>query len=149
MKNLGTIAMIIAAAMIIPASCKPKVSADLTKTAIIPRPVTVTATGEAFTINAKTTIFVDAGSDEILKTGRYLAEKLNASTELAIAVNEAQAEPAKGNIFLTLSGADQNLGEEGYTLTITREQVKLTAAKPAGLFRGIQTIRQTVSKDTV
>ena len=149
MKYLGTIAMIIATAIIIPASCKPKVTADLTKTAIIPRPVTVTAAGEAFTINAKTAIFVDAGSDEILKTGRYLAEKLTTATGLAIAVNEAQAEPAKGSIFLALSGADQNLGEEGYTLTITREQVKLTAAKPAGLFRGIQTIRQTVSKDTV
>ncbi len=148
MKNFRITVLIIAAAMIIPASCKPKEPADLTKAAIIPRPVSVSATGETFKLNAKTAIFVDAGSEEILKTGQYLAEKLNVTTGLAIAVNEAKAEPAKGSILITLSGADQNLGEEGYSLTITKQMVKLSAAKPAGLFRGVQTIRQITLKDT-
>jgi hexosaminidase len=148
MKNPSIIVLIIAAAVIIPASCKSGVPSDLTKAAIIPKPVTVTATGEAFTINTKTAILVDAGSDEILKTGQYLADKLNATTGLAIGVNETQAEPVKGSILLTLSGDDQNLGEEGYILTVTRQQVTLSAAKPAGLFRGVQTIRQIASGDT-
>ncbi len=127
MKNLIFIVLAIAAAMIITASCKPKEPTDLVKTSIIPKPVSVTATGEAFSLNTKTAIFVDAGSDEILRTGQYLADKLNATTGLAISVSEAQAEPGKGSIFLTLSGADQSLGEEGYTLDITRQKVKLTA----------------------
>jgi len=147
MKNFRLIVVIIAAAMIIPASCKPKVPTDLTKAVIIPRPVTVTSTGEAFALNSRTTVYVDAGSDEILKIGQYLAGRLNASAGLDIAVQEAQAEPGKGSILLTLSDAGNNLGEEGYTLTVTRNQVKLAAEKPAGLFRGIQTIRQLVEKD--
>ncbi len=148
MKSLSIVILSLAAVMIIPASCKPKEPTDLAKAGIIPKPVMVTATGEAFTLNSKTAIFVDAGSDELTRTGQYLADKLNASTGLAIAVNEAQAEPGKGSIFLTLSGADQNLGEEGYLLTVTKQQVKLSAQKPAGIFRGIQTIRQIAARDT-
>jgi hypothetical protein len=62
-----------------------------------------------------------------------LADKLNSITGLAIAVKEVRSEPARRSIFLTLSDADRNLGEEGYTLTITRQQVKLSAVKPAGI----------------
>ncbi len=140
--------ILIMMAMIIPVSCKPKVPTDLAKVSIIPKPVTVTATGETFILNSKTAIFVDAGSDELTGTGNYLADKLNASTGLAITVNEAQSEPGKGSIFLTLSDADQSLGEEGYLLTVTKQQVKLSAQKPAGIFRGIQTIRQITERDT-
>jgi len=148
MKNLRFIVLIIAVAMIISASCKPKEPTDLAKTPIIPRPLSVTATGEAFILNSKTLIIVDAGSDEILRTGQYLADKLNVTTGLAVAVKEAQTKPVKGSIVLTLSDSGQNLGEEGYTLTITSKQVKLSAVKPAGLFRGVQTIRQILSKNT-
>jgi hexosaminidase len=41
------------------------------------------------------------------------------------------------------------LGDEGYELTITKQLITLTAGKPAGIFRGIQTIRQIVSNDTI
>ena len=92
---------------------------------------------------------VDAGSDELMKTGQYLADRLNAVTGLAIPVNEAVSEPAKGSIVLSLSGADQNLGEEGYSLDITRQQLKLSAPEPAGIFRGVQTIRQIAERDTL
>jgi len=149
MKKIKFIVLTLAAAMIIPASCKPKEPTDLTKAAIIPQPLTVTATGEAFALNSKTAIVVDAGSDELMKTGQYLADKLNAVTGLAIPVNEAVSEPAKGSIVLSLSGADQNLGEEGYSLDITRQQLKLSAPEPAGIFRGVQTIRQIAERDTL
>jgi len=136
-------------AMIIPVSCKKNIPADLTAVSIIPKPVSVTATGEAFILNSRTAIFVDAGSDEILRTGQYLADKLNYITGLSIDVKEVRSVPAKRSIFLTLSDADRNLGEEGYTLTITRQQVKLSAVKPAGIFRGIQTLRQIAKRDTI
>ncbi|MBE0666508.1 MAG: family 20 glycosylhydrolase, partial [Bacteroidales bacterium] len=37
---------------------------------------------------------------------------------------------------------DASLGDEGYSLTITKKLVTLAANKPAGLFNGIQTLRQ-------
>jgi hexosaminidase len=39
-------------------------------------------------------------------------------------------------------GGDAGLGDEGYELTVTRSAVRLVAARPAGLFHGVQTLRQ-------
>ena len=148
MKNLTITVLFLAAMMIIPISCKPKTPTDLTKESIIPKPVSVTATGESFTLKAKSTIFVEGESVEILKIGQYLADKLNPVTGLSTVVKTTAAEPGSGNIYIALSGAGENLGEEGYELTISKQLVKLAANKPAGLFRGIQTIRQIVAEDT-
>ena len=41
-----------------------------------------------------------------------------------------------------MTGADTKPGEEGYDLTISKGMLKLSANSPAGLIRGIQTIRQ-------
>lgn len=148
-KNLIIIPVIlIAAMMIIAISCKPKTPTDLTKESIIPKPVSVTASGESFTLKAKCAIFAEGGSDEILEIGQYLADKLNPVTGLSMAVKTAAGEPGSGNIYLTLSEAGESLWEEGYELTVTKKLVKLAANKPAGLFRGIQTIRQLVAEDT-
>jgi hexosaminidase len=122
-------------------SCKPS---DLTKENLIPLPVSVQATGSSFDLTDQTNIFVQGESAEILQIGQYLADKLNPSTGLAIDVKTTAESPAPGNIFLSLSGNDAELGDEGYELTITDKLVSLVANKPAGLFRGIQTIRQVL-----
>ena len=44
--------------------------------------------------------------------------------------------------MLTTVGSDPALGEEGYELTIAPDGVTITAAGPAGLFYGVQTLRQ-------
>jgi hexosaminidase len=120
-------------------ACKPS---DLSKENVIPQPVSVTATGDCFDLTDQTDIYVQGESEEMLRIGQFLADKLNPSTGLAIGVETTAEIPSNGNIFLTLSGDDAELGDEGYELTITDKLVKLTANKPAGLFYGVQTIRQ-------
>ncbi len=111
---------------------------------VIPKPVLVEATGKTFTLTEESGIFVEAGSEEINRVGQYLSGVLKPATGFALSVStvEANGERAKGNILLTTSGADASLGDEGYTLTVLDESIILTALKPAGLFRGVQTIRQ-------
>jgi hexosaminidase len=109
---------------------------------IIPRPVSELATGGTFSLSADTGIYVEPDTDETEAIGRYLADHLNPSTGYAIQVRAANGAPARGSITLTLAGADPALGDEGYELTITPELVKVAANQPAGLFYGIQTIRQ-------
>ena len=109
---------------------------------IIPRPVSVSAAGGTFSLSVHTGIYVEPGTDEVMKIGKYLADRLNPSTGYGIQVQAAKDMPGKGNIYLTLSGADPALGDEGYELTITPDLVKVAANRPAGLFYGIQTIRQ-------
>ena len=115
---------------------------DLSKENIIPKPVSIVPTGESFDLTDQSNIFVQGESAGLLQIGQYLANKLNPSTGLVIEVKTTTEAPAPGNIFLALVENDTELGDEGYELNITNEMVKLTANKPAGLFHGIQTIRQ-------
>src|SRR5579859_5712918 len=109
---------------------------------IIPKPVSVNPMGGTFTLTANTALYVESGSDELKAIGKYLADKLSPATGYTLPVQGASSAPSPGNIYLTASGGDPTLGDEGYTLTVTNQGVTLVANKPAGLFRGIQTIRQ-------
>jgi hexosaminidase len=101
----------------------------------------VVATGGTFRLMASTGIYVEPATNEVMAIGQYLADHINPASGYALKVQAANGAPAKG-IYLSLSGADPALGPEGYQLTITPELVRLTADQPAGLFYGVQTIRQ-------
>ncbi len=109
---------------------------------IIPKPVSVTAAGGTFSLAAGASIYVNPGSSELIAIGQYLAGKLNPSTGYNIQVLTTTGTPPNGNIYLTTAGGDSTLGAEGYQLSITSGLVTLSAYQPAGLFRGLQTIRQ-------
>ena len=115
---------------------------NLSKENIIPKPVSTTPTGDSFGMTDQTNIYIQGESAELQQIGQFLADKLNPSTGLGLDVKVITDTPTPGNILLALSENDPELGEEGYELTITNEMIKLTANKPAGLFHGIQTIRQ-------
>ena len=115
---------------------------DLAKENIIPKPVSSVATGDSFGMTDQTDIYIQSESAELLQVGQFLADKLNPSTGLGLDVKPATQDPSQGNILLALSENDPELGDEGYELTITNELIKLTANKPAGLFYGVQTLRQ-------
>jgi N-acetyl-beta-hexosaminidase len=120
---------------------------------IIPMPVSVTSTGGTFTLPSTAAIYVNPGTTEMLAIGQYLADKLNPSTGYGLTVIGTTSAPPDGNIYLTTVGGDSTLGTEGYLLTVTSNLVTLSAYQPAGLFRGIQTIRQMlpagIEKSTV
>lgn len=115
--------------------------AVLSDVSIIPKPVSVIPAKGTFSLTDKSAIFITTESPEVKTIGKYLADKLNPATGLGIEVKTATGDQYAGNIYLYLS-ADASLGNEGYQLTINAEVVTLTANKPAGLFNGIQTIRQ-------
>jgi len=115
---------------------------DLTGSSVIPKPVSVIAAPGTFTLTENSAVIVSAESAELMQIGKYLANKLNPATGFGMAVIPSNGNQSAGNISLSLSSGDAQLGEEGYQLTINNESVNLTANKPAGLFNGIQTIRQ-------
>lgn len=121
-------------------SCKPKVQSDLAKAAVIPKPVTVTSTGDYFILKPQTLISYQSGNEELRAIALYLGERLKPATGFDLKLAPSDAE-AKADIYLTLTGTQEN-GEEGYELDITKGLVRLSASTPAGLFRGVQTIIQ-------
>ena len=128
--------------MIFLMSCGPKTPTDLTRESIIPKPLSITATGDYFCLGKKADIYVQGETEELKQVARYLAEKLRPATGFPLEVKTTVEAPGKGNIFLTLSGTDASLGDEGYKLTITKKLITLAANKAGGLFNGMQTLRQ-------
>jgi hexosaminidase len=123
------------------AGCKkPHAPTDLTKEILIPIPVSVQATAEVFELEKESAIYVEG--EGLLPIGEYLASKFRPSTGFELKVSTTTGAPKSGNIYITTTGTDTTLGDEGYELTITEDLVTLAAAKPEGAFRGIQTVRQ-------
>jgi hexosaminidase len=87
-----------------------------------------------------------------MSIGRFLADHINPATGYGITVQAVNGKLPPGAINLTIDSADVSLGDEGYELIIRPELVQISAYRPAGLFYGIQTLRQmlppTIEKDS-
>ncbi len=115
---------------------------ELSGSGIIPKPVSIIAADGIFALTEKSNIFISGESAELMQIGKYLSQKLQPSTGFGLAVKTFEGKPASGDFILAISSEDTQLGNEGYQITITPKAVNLIANKPAGLFNGIQTIRQ-------
>ena len=110
---------------------------------IIPAPASVDLSPtETFTIADATQIVVDDGDTEAARIGRYLASIIGNTVDTAPTVVEAGAAGSGPHIRLTRGGEEGAADDESYNLEIQPETVTLTAPAPAGLFYGVQTIRQ-------
>ncbi len=145
-QNLLSTALITICLLFIQTAMTAKTPSDLSIADIIPKPVSIKATGDYFDLKSGSDIYVGSESAELKKIGQFLADRLKVSTGYDINVKSTDKTPGSGNIYLTLTGSNANpkLGEEGYELTITKKLVILSANTPAGLFRGVQTIRQVL-----
>ncbi|MGA4798746.1 beta-N-acetylhexosaminidase [Streptomyces lavendulocolor] len=122
---------------------------------VVPVPASVRPGGAPYTLTARSRIQVDrvpgAGADarEARRIGNYLAQVLRPSTGYALPVTGGDG---PGGIRLRLSARETALGEEGYRLESGPAGVTVTAREPAGLFHGVQTLRQqlpaSVEEDT-
>ena len=108
---------------------------------LIPKPVSVSYNSGEFALGDKTNIIALGNAPELQKIAQYLGNLLKPATGFSLPVSASTTAPVNGNIYLSLS-EDNNLGTEGYTLNVSPENIMLSAASPAGLFRGVQTLRQ-------
>lgn len=109
---------------------------------LVPKPSSVTPGTGTFALTSTSAIYVEPGTPEMLALGQYLADKLKPATGYSLPVAGTVGAPCAGNLYLTTQGADASLGAEGYELSIDSQRVRLRAPHPAGLFRGLQTVRQ-------
>ncbi len=106
---------------------------------VVPVPVSVQAvSGAAHTLSDTTKIYTDAAARGV---GDYLAGVLKPSTGYPLPVQDASGTPADG-IALLLSGAPSTVGDQGYQLNVTTAAITIRANTAAGLFAGVQTLRQ-------
>ncbi len=112
------------------------VPAALSAQDVVPRPVSMTRATGRFVLSASTHI-VARGEARI--EAEKLRDYLRPATGLELpVVSQARA----GSIALVLDPALQGAGNEGYRLDVRARGVVIRARKRAGLFYGIQSLRQ-------
>jgi len=136
--------LIAVATMVVLQSCNNEPPTDLTKESIIPKPVSVIATGGGFTLTNTTVIYVEGGNEALINIGNQLSSGLLAVTGFTPKVEASADAPKEGNIYLVLGGADAKIGAEGYELTITEDLITLKANELAGVYMGTQTLLQII-----
>ncbi len=104
---------------------------------IVPEPVEMAVGDGAFVICSETRIVCD---DAALGKARQLAEMLAPAVgyDLKVDVGDARADA----IVMRLDEKLESLGDEGYRLTVGKKNIRIVAPHQAGLFYGIQTLRQ-------
>ncbi len=117
-------------------SCKPsEPPTDLSKEVMIPKPVSVIATGVSFVLSKETKVYFQ-GNQEVGRLALTLTNDLSLSEPV---VTDADS-PTEG-IFIAINSKSISK-PEGYELTIQEDFISLFAATPRGIFNGLQTLRQ-------
>ncbi|HEU0296675.1 MAG TPA: beta-N-acetylhexosaminidase [Anaerolineales bacterium] len=109
---------------------------------LIPMPASIRISTGGFTITDQTTIIIQNSEPEMFALGNLLREYIEQHTGLKLEVTTEGQEP--GSIQLQLN-ENMTMDAEGYRLVIATDSVHLDANYPAGLFYGLQTLRQLLS----
>jgi len=117
---------------------------------VIPAPASLTPQrGTPFALSDSTTIWVSADSAAVWPVAEALALQLRPPTGFGLPIQMVSGGPIpRDGIQLSLAANTpvraQPLvgGLEDYELVVTADSVALVARAPAGLFRGVQTLRQ-------
>jgi hexosaminidase len=110
---------------------------------VVPAPVsTQPAAGVTYTLPPGASIYTQAGSTPAADVGSLLAGLLRTSTGYAMPVLDAPATDPVDGISLLLTGADPSVGQQGYQLDVSAAAIVVRAQTAAGLFAGVQTLRQ-------
>ena len=103
---------------------------------LIPAPAKLTARDGTFTLTPSTHIQTSAGLHAL---GELARQYLRPATGLPLKVVESATH---SRIVLSLDPRLGHFGDEGYRLTVAKDEVLIRAPHPPGVFWGLQTLRQ-------
>lgn len=122
-------------------SCTKK--APLAKVQIIPRPLHMELKEGTFDIGPKTRWIVSSPNAAMLQGIEIVLEEIRNASTFPIELERIKTVKNGDNtLVFNINGNMDNFGEEGYTLSITPDHIYLSSTTPAGVFYGLQTLRQ-------
>jgi len=106
---------------------------------IIPIPVSHTSTNDVFVFDDKVSLNLKTNDNH---TKQYVNQFRNFLSELGITLSTKSIDKS---IQISLyRKPDPELGDEGYLLDVTKNNINLKANKAAGIFNGLQTLKQLI-----
>ena len=137
-RRVPVLAGLVAFAVATPLVVQSQASADPPVISIVPLPESLTVRTGQFVLSAATAIWADAATASV---ARQFTRWMEPATGLTLAVRVGGT-PTGRAIILRRDTRLSRLGPEGYELTVTPRQVTIRAREAAGVFYGLQTIRQ-------
>lgn len=113
---------------------------------IIPKPMSMEKRSGNFRITTSTKIMYETGNTDLHAIAQKLSDKIRDVTGLELAISESKANVSTNVIRLELNDVD-SAGAEGYFLSVTPRNVVIKANRPAGVYYGVETIRQLLPVD--
>jgi len=105
---------------------------------VIPQPVSMEVNDGYFEIGPDTRVVAE---NEAVNEAAKLIDALTPAMGFKLSLVDA-SQRRRGSISLRLDEDLSKLGDEGYTLRVSPRRISIRAKEPAGLFYGIQTLRQ-------
>ncbi|HLA83612.1 MAG TPA: beta-N-acetylhexosaminidase, partial [Thermoguttaceae bacterium] len=108
---------------------------------VVPQPVKIEAQEGVFRLSPDTTIVADKDAVEVAE---YARELFAPATGLPLPIERlSDPKPHRANRITLKVNPDRNdLGKEGYALSVRGDGVTIQGATPTGVFYGVQTLRQ-------
>jgi len=144
MRSLRICGHFLAVTCFVVSLCVPMLHAGKTAAApgVIPRPARMEIRSGAFAIGPKTRIELETSNRDARWVGEYLSGLLSKALGRSILVHITnRTGPHHNAIIFSLQGP-ATLGPEGYELNVFPDAIHISAPKVAGLFYGVQTLRQ-------
>jgi len=108
---------------------------------LIPLPAELTPGEGRFTLSPQTPIHACADTEA---TAHYMVDQIQGDLGLELTISQiddTDGQPDTGIVLVT-QPEDGELGHEGYQLSIDGDRILIAACDDAGLFYGVQTVRQ-------
>jgi hexosaminidase len=110
---------------------------------IIPWPSSVALERTAsFSITKDTVIGVTPGQPELARIARELASLLKPALDGTLSIRDSPSAPGQNTIRFELVPARGEYTDESYEVLINTAGIRISASTPAGVFYGVQTLRQ-------
>ena len=140
---LGVAALAIARMTTGEAGATRQSGASSPRPALVPWPASVTLDpSEQLSITKEAAIEVSSGDPDLRRIAGDLADLMRPALDAELTVREIAGTPTATTIRLELIGPIAGPRDDSYELTIAATGIRIAAATPAGVFHGVQTLRQ-------
>ena len=129
--------LLICCGVLVAAQSQPRVEDEIS---IIPKPVKLVKEKGSFVLGPQTTLVYDQNDSRLDSTASLLMARLREVTGYPI--DEFSGSPKTGSIVLSVDPKKPGSRKEGYELSVTTTEVRITGFDEAGVFYGIQTLLQ-------